>query len=492
VSDRFKPVRAGIIGIWDYAEQEFRFADGHLVLRGPNGSGKTKALEVLVPFVLDGSIDPRRLDPFSGQERTMRSNLLYGGEKARLAYCWLELARGEEHVTVGVGLRAHAQAQQVKRWFFVADGVVGESIHLLTPERVPVTHKELRAQLGDEHVFKERGQHRAAVDRRLFELGEERYAAMLDLVLTLRRPQLAKDLDPDGLSRVLSSGLRTVDPELLRTSAAAFDHLEEAQRNLTELERAAAAVADLVVHWRIYLCARSRRRIEDVRERQGRVRATEHRLAETQRHIERQARRATEARAQVETAKQARDGRAAVIEALQARDAYKERGQLDDARQTVATAKKAAAQADKAHQRARKALHEAAKREQKQRTRRDQAATVVREAGSALRAQCRVAGHLAGDPVDPEAVQGWLVARRAAVEAVIERVAAYEEALRREEDTERRLQEAAEALRTWHAGLLQTLRESLHLGRLLEEVLDLGATADLSATVTAAWAGLAE
>ncbi len=138
-TDRFMPIRAGIIGIWDYHEQIFRFADGRLVLRGANGSGKTKALEVLVPFVLDGSIDARRLDPFSSQQRTMRSNLLFGEHKVGHGYCWLEFAKGEQTVTVGVGMRAQDRRSSVDRWFFVTDGVVGEDFRLLTDNRIPVT-----------------------------------------------------------------------------------------------------------------------------------------------------------------------------------------------------------------------------------------------------------------------------------------------------------------------------------------------------------------
>ena len=87
---RFKPVRAGIINLWDYFDEEFAFADGRLALRGHNGSGKTKALEVLFPFVLDGSLDARRLDPFSGENRTMKANLLYRGQDAEHGYVWME------------------------------------------------------------------------------------------------------------------------------------------------------------------------------------------------------------------------------------------------------------------------------------------------------------------------------------------------------------------------------------------------------------------
>ncbi len=72
------------------------FADGRLALRGHNGSGKTKALEVLFPFVLDGGLDARRLDPFSGENRTMKANLLYRGQDAEHGYVWMEFGRPAE------------------------------------------------------------------------------------------------------------------------------------------------------------------------------------------------------------------------------------------------------------------------------------------------------------------------------------------------------------------------------------------------------------
>ena len=93
MSDRFKPSRAGVINVWDYVDEEWAFADGRLALRGHNGSGKTKALEVLFPFVLDGVADSRRLDPFSGENRTMKSNLLYRGQESEYGYVWMEFAR---------------------------------------------------------------------------------------------------------------------------------------------------------------------------------------------------------------------------------------------------------------------------------------------------------------------------------------------------------------------------------------------------------------
>ena len=62
-SERFRPLRAGIRNVWEYDNQEFWLADGWLILRGPNTAGKSKALELLLPFVLDGETRPERLDP---------------------------------------------------------------------------------------------------------------------------------------------------------------------------------------------------------------------------------------------------------------------------------------------------------------------------------------------------------------------------------------------------------------------------------------------
>src|SRR5258708_28034879 len=93
MSDRFQPTRAGVINVWDYVDEEWVFADGRLALRGHNGSGKTKALEVLFPFVLDGVADSRRLDPFSGEDPTMKSYLLYRGQESQYGYVRMEFAR---------------------------------------------------------------------------------------------------------------------------------------------------------------------------------------------------------------------------------------------------------------------------------------------------------------------------------------------------------------------------------------------------------------
>ena len=78
-TSRWQLMRAGIQNVWEYDDCRFVFHRGRLLLRGQNESGKTKALEVLLPFLLDANLQPHRLDPFGSNARAMRWNLLNEG-----------------------------------------------------------------------------------------------------------------------------------------------------------------------------------------------------------------------------------------------------------------------------------------------------------------------------------------------------------------------------------------------------------------------------
>ena len=233
---RFKPTRAGIINLWDYYDEEFVFADGRLALRGHNGSGKTKALEVLFPFVLDGGLDARRLDPFSGENRTMKANLLYRGQDAEHGYVWMEFGRGPtgehgETVTLIIGLTAHKNWERARPSFFVTGQRMGTDFGLLSADSRPLTAKQLTAVLGRDAYYGDRRRaYQEAVDAQLFGLSPERYAQLLDLLIALRRPLLAKDLDPAKVSDTLTAGLSPVDEDLVEQAARDFATLAAVQK----------------------------------------------------------------------------------------------------------------------------------------------------------------------------------------------------------------------------------------------------------------------
>ena len=268
MSDRFRPARAGVINVWDYVDEEWAFADGRLALRGHNGSGKTKALEVLFPFVLDGVADSRRLDPFSGENRTMKSNLLYRGQDSEYGYVWMEFARAStETVTLIIGMRAHRNTDGVRMSFYVTGKRLGADFGLLSADSRPLTERQLKAVLEPEAWRKTATEYRDLVDIRLFGLGRERYAQLLDLLLALRRPLLAKDLDPGKVSDTLSSGLSPVEEDLVQQAARDFENLAAVQKLFDDLTAANAAVQDFLTHYVAYLRAHVKFQLDRVQAR---------------------------------------------------------------------------------------------------------------------------------------------------------------------------------------------------------------------------------
>ncbi|GAB4586657.1 TIGR02680 family protein [Nocardia sp. IFM 10818] len=331
---RFVPTRAGIVNLWDYRDQEFCFADGRLVLRGPNGSGKTKALEVLFPFVLDGRIEPRRLNPFAGEERTMKSNLLYRKQESAYSYVWMEFARGNwadpETVTIGIGMRATRSTDKVTRWYFVADGRVGVDFSLLGPDDRPLTRKQLAEQIGGDAIVDRPVEYRAAIDARMFGLGQQRYDQLINLILTLRRPQLAKNLDPRGLSQALTDGLRPLDEQLILDAARSFSDMEEVGRTLEGLVQADTATRAFVGVYRKYLAVQAKTDVDQVRTRLDAVThaGTALHAAAALRQRRDTERAAAETRA--EDADRAYEQALSDRETLQRSSAYEGKQQLDD------------------------------------------------------------------------------------------------------------------------------------------------------------------
>jgi hypothetical protein len=266
---RFKPTRAGIINLWDYSDEEFAFGDGRLALRGHNGSGKTKALEVLFPFILDGSLDARRLDPFSGENRTMKANLLYRGQDAEHGYVWMEFARPDETVTLVIGLAAHKNWDRPRPSFYLTGKRMGVDFGLLSADSRPLTAKQLAAVLGRDAYYGDRkGKYQDAVDAQLFGLGRERYTQLLDLLIALRRPLLAKDLDPAKVSDTLTAGLSPVDEDLVEQAARDFENLAAVQKQYDDLAAADAAVRAFLVQYVAYLRIHTRHQLDQVAARQ--------------------------------------------------------------------------------------------------------------------------------------------------------------------------------------------------------------------------------
>jgi uncharacterized protein (TIGR02680 family) len=247
---RFRLCRSGILNVWQYDEQIFTFAGGRLLLRGANGAGKSKTLEMLLPFVLDG--DKLRMTA-SGRHHTSLLWLMTDGYAgaSRTGYLWVEFTRqGEDGetitVTCGVGIRASESARQATAWFFTSPRQVGRDL-LLEDESGPLSMQRLRAEVEtDGHFFESAPRYRDHVGQLLFGLPPDQYADLLRLLYWLRQPQVGEDIEPERLATQLEQALPQVDDGAVRIAGDTFDELEAFGEQIARRDRAATAVADFV------------------------------------------------------------------------------------------------------------------------------------------------------------------------------------------------------------------------------------------------------
>src|SRR5689334_10268963 len=278
-SERWKPLRAGLVDMFYYDQEEFWFHDGRLLLRGNNGTGKSKVLALTLPFLLDGDLAPHRVEPDGDRQKRMEWNLLLGGRHPspeRLGYTWLEFGRRsadgtEEFRTIGCGLKAVTGRGIARHWFFVTSQRPGAELQLLPGSRVPLTREKLREQIGQHgFVYDRAADYRRAVDEHLFGLGPHRYEALVNLLVQLRQPQLSKKPDEKLLSRALTEALPPLSPGLVTTVAEAFRGLDEERDALRALAEASQAANDFLRYYRRYAMIAAKRKAAAPRQEQRR------------------------------------------------------------------------------------------------------------------------------------------------------------------------------------------------------------------------------
>ncbi|MFE7634650.1 TIGR02680 family protein [Kitasatospora sp. NPDC057518] len=253
---RWRPARAGILNVWRYYDETFTFHKGRLLLRGQNGTGKSKALEVLLPFLFDASLRPNRLSTFGGSERTMHWNLMGEGTtgKTRVGYVWLEFVRGDGDpgwFTCGARLQASVHTPGVTVDYFTTGARIDRpgGLSLVNDAGQPLTRAALAEALhGRGELHGSPTDYRNTVRSTLFPgLSEQRFDALITALLQLRTPKLSERLDPSLLSSLLSRALPPLGQGEITELAEGFERLDRQREHLKTLDdevAAATAVAN--------------------------------------------------------------------------------------------------------------------------------------------------------------------------------------------------------------------------------------------------------
>ena len=337
--ERWQPLRGGLLNLYLYDRQELVYEDGRLLLRGNNGTGKSRILALQLPFLLDGEIAPQRVEPDGDPSKRIEWHLLMDGRYPdRVGYTWLELGRrdadGVAHYrTIGCGMKAVQGKGAPTRWLFLTDQRIGIDIELENAARAPLGRRRLEEVIGDRgRVYDRAAEYRAALDQLFFQLGD-RYGALIDLLIQLRRPQLSRKLDADALSNALSEALPPLSDGVLGDVSEAFRGLE-ADRGALEGHRAALEATDTFLQsYRRYVQLATRRRADALRTTHASYENTTRRLRDAEQVASDAARRVEVLAAGIESTEDDAAAAEAAVRALDTDPAQRDARTLDEARQ---------------------------------------------------------------------------------------------------------------------------------------------------------------
>ena len=262
--NRWRLNRAGIINVYQYENEVLDFAGGRLLLRGVNGSGKSTAMNMLLPFLLTAR--PGRIDAAGEQTGILKSWMLDGRDDPQpVGYLWIEFERRGEFLVCGCGIKANRQSDNVSTWWFVTSKRPGLDLRLVVGDQ-PLSADGLRIALDGDEVFgdRRRSDYRHAVQQRLF--GGVSIDQHIGLIHVVRSPRVGDRIDVE-LPEHLVEALPQLSEQALAEAAQPLDDLEEHRRNVADLERTSEAIGGLLDVYRAYCADELRQRTAEGRSR---------------------------------------------------------------------------------------------------------------------------------------------------------------------------------------------------------------------------------
>ena len=249
LTSKWHMYRMGLIDFWYYTQEDFYFKNGHLLLRGSNGSGKSVTMQSFIPILLDGNKNSERLDAFGTKARKMESYLIdeNSSRDDRIAYLYLEFKREDADLfkTIGMGLRARKN-KPMDTWYFVIEDNqrIGKDI-LLMEHNLAITKQALKKRLQNQYIDTQR-EYMARVNQALFQFPTiDDYKEAINLLVKLRSPKLSNSLKPTIINDLLSASLQPLSEDDLRPLTDALSNMDEIQNQLEVLKQSLQAAKSI-------------------------------------------------------------------------------------------------------------------------------------------------------------------------------------------------------------------------------------------------------
>ncbi|MCR8844368.1 TIGR02680 family protein [Paenibacillus sp. SC116] len=258
----WKPTRIGYFNIWYHADTEIELSDGKLFIRGDNASGKTIASTLMLPLLLDGNYTPSRLDP---QKRTDRLLIdLHLGEEAvnqkkdGNGYLYMEFRKGEQLITIGMGLSGVRKSRDLATWYFIVTNgkQIGKDLLLYDQTRdgkAPLNYRDFCGRFKGSFITEDKADYAKEVNRLLFGFQNiHTFHMYIKLLIELRPPKISKDVGPSIINTSLTDALPELSDKDLESLTNIVSKITEQEELLAKTTSEVEALKKLSAAYEAY------------------------------------------------------------------------------------------------------------------------------------------------------------------------------------------------------------------------------------------------
>lgn len=258
-TSRWHLVGAGLSNVWRYGNLELPAMSGRLLLRGPNGTGKTTALEALWPFLLDLDHGQGKLSAGKARTTTLKQLMAEGAKEKgrRYGYVWLTVAPpagANEPVQVTYGVRLQYSPSASPAVTIVPFTVPARPVQdfaLETATGSALEHDDF-TRLIETHggqVFADPESYVEDLSGRVLSVTTKELRDLASRLRQVRNPALLADLSAEKASEALREALPNVDPAVITETADALAASETTRAAFERDRRAAEVMADFARVW---------------------------------------------------------------------------------------------------------------------------------------------------------------------------------------------------------------------------------------------------
>jgi uncharacterized protein (TIGR02680 family) len=259
-TERWQPLRAGLVNLWEYDAAEVWYADGRLQLQGANESGKSTLMTLTTLLLIAGDISSHNIDTLGQSEKRFRYYVEPTGhaldrrdatQAKNRGWAWLEFGSGDEYFTLLLFAESRRADGALKVQWCTVHGAARVRDGLALANAGVVAEATQFRDVPGFTLHRSGSAYREEIARTLYGSDTAWLDQVIRILRVVRTPQIGHRLDLRFLTSAFRLALPPIAEDEINQLADGWEQLQRLRDERDTTEQALAAVTEFTrQRWR--------------------------------------------------------------------------------------------------------------------------------------------------------------------------------------------------------------------------------------------------